>query len=83
MVLIGVVGLAFVMGMPYLLDNMDPETKAEFEAQQKKSILGNAGAGGNPLGDFDMAGWMAGTSKTKSSGNDGGGGAARKGLKKM
>ena len=78
MVLIGVVGLAFVMGMPYLLDNMDPETKAEFEAQQKKGILGNAGAGGNPLGDFDMAGWMAGTSKAKSSGNDGGGGGARK-----
>ncbi|MCJ1280227.1 hypothetical protein MMC21_008054 [Puttea exsequens] len=69
MILIAIVGLAFVFGMPYLLDNMDPETKAEFEEQQKKSILSGGAATPNPLQDFDVAAWMAG--KT-------GGGAGKK-----
>lgn len=34
--------------------------KAEFEEQQKKSVVGNVAGGGNPLSGFDMAGWMAG-----------------------
>ena len=109
MVLIGVVGLAFVMGMPYLLENsmfpllpflptsptrsllpsflsilslylqrhkradvspaVDPETRAEFEEQQKKGILGT-GAGpsqANALQNFDMASWMAGRQQATSS----------------
>ncbi|KAL9604226.1 MAG: hypothetical protein Q9219_000624 [cf. Caloplaca sp. 3 TL-2023] len=61
MILMALVGLAVVFGMPYLLENMDPEMRKEFEEQQKKSVLGNAAAGGgNPLQSFDMAGWMAG-----------------------
>ncbi|KAL8749094.1 MAG: hypothetical protein Q9199_007899, partial [Rusavskia elegans] len=39
---------------------LDPEMKAEFEEQQKKSVVGNVAGGGNPLSGFDMAGWMAG-----------------------
>ncbi|KAL8749297.1 MAG: hypothetical protein Q9184_006864 [Pyrenodesmia sp. 2 TL-2023] len=39
---------------------LDPEMKAEFEEQQKKSTMGNIAGGGNPLQSFDMAGWMAG-----------------------
>ncbi|KAL8727140.1 MAG: hypothetical protein Q9166_006236 [cf. Caloplaca sp. 2 TL-2023] len=60
MILMALVGLAMVFGMPYLLENMDPEMKKEFEEQQKKSVLGNAAGAGNPLQSFDMAGWMAG-----------------------
>ena len=69
MILIAVVGLAFVIGMPYLLDNMDPEMRKEFEEQQKKSILsGGTNTAKNPLQSFDMAAWMAGrTSEPKSS----------------
>lgn len=45
--------------------------KAEFEEQQKKSVVGNVAGGGNPLSGFDMAGWMAGQTS--------GGGAAASG----
>ena len=40
--------------------------KAEFEEQQKKSILSGGASGANPLQNFDMAAWMAG----KTSGGD-------------
>ncbi|KAL8857773.1 MAG: hypothetical protein Q9178_005673 [Gyalolechia marmorata] len=60
MILMALVGLGMVFGMPYLLENMDPEMKKEFEEQQKSSVVGNVAGGGNPLSGFDMAGWMAG-----------------------
>ncbi|KAL9038132.1 MAG: hypothetical protein Q9180_003321 [Flavoplaca navasiana] len=91
MILMALVGLAMVFGMPYLLENMDPEMKAEFEEQQKKSVVGNVAGGGNPLSGFDMAGWMAGQTSDKGassggrqieeekSSGDGGGGGQRQG----
>ncbi|RDA93771.1 hypothetical protein CP533_0254 [Ophiocordyceps camponoti-saundersi (nom. inval.)] len=69
MILMGLASMLMVFGMPYLMDNMDPEIKAEFEAQQRKggpvaSIMGGAGpTSGNPLGDFDMAAFLAGSKK--------------------
>ncbi|SLM35215.1 hypothetical protein LPUS_04330 [Lasallia pustulata] len=64
--------------MPYLIDSMDPEMKKEFQEHQKKGGLGGAlgagAAGGNPLQNFDMAAWMAGT-PAKSDGPDGEGAA--------
>lgn len=104
MILLGLVGFAFVIGMPYLLDTstsppfpppsssllfpshgsplmifftpspppkqklkkhhqhtVDPETRAEFEEQQKKSILNTANRSATTsLQNFDMAAWMAG-----------------------
>jgi hypothetical protein len=39
---------------------VDPEMKAEFEEQQKKSILRGGANAANPLQNFDMAAWMAG-----------------------
>ncbi|KAL8773843.1 MAG: hypothetical protein Q9209_001273 [Squamulea sp. 1 TL-2023] len=80
-------GLAMVFGMPYLLENMDPEMKKEFEEQQKKSVVGNVAGGGNPLQSFDMAGWMAGqtsgggavTSGREEEDEKGGGGGQTKG----
>jgi hypothetical protein len=69
MILLGLVSCAIFMGMPYLIDNMDPEMKAEWEEQQKKNpmngIMGAAtgGAGASPMGNFDMAGFLAGSGK--------------------
>ena len=48
---------------------MDPETRREFEEQQKKGILGT-GAGpsqANALQNFDMASWMAGRQQATAS----------------
>lgn len=62
MILIALFSLVLVVGMPYLLENMDPETKAEFEAMQK-----DRGIGSNPVAaaqSFDLAGWMAGSSSS-------------------
>jgi hypothetical protein len=59
MILIALFSLGVVVGMPYLLENMDPETKAEFEAMQKER-----GVSANPAAavqNFDLAGWMAGS----------------------
>ena len=45
--------------------------RKEFEEQQKKSVIGNAAGGGNPLQSFDMAGWMAGQTSSKGGSNGG------------
>jgi hypothetical protein len=59
MILIALFSLGVVVGMPYLLENMDPETKAEFEAMQKERGLGSNPAAA--VQNFDLAGWMAGS----------------------
>ncbi|KAF2710936.1 hypothetical protein K504DRAFT_489903 [Pleomassaria siparia CBS 279.74] len=68
MILMALFSMVMIFGMPYLMENMDPETRAEFEEMQKKSPL--APSGENPaqkLQNFDLAGWMAG--KTDSGSN--------------
>ncbi|KAI0549553.1 Cys/Met metabolism PLP-dependent enzyme-domain-containing protein [Xylaria curta] len=64
MILMGLVSLALFVGMPKLVENMDPETRAEFEEQSKKnpmnSLMGGPSPGSNPMGNFDMAGFLAG-----------------------
>jgi len=72
MIILALFALAITFGLPYLLENMDPETRAEFEKQSRASPLAGAGrsapsggAGGSGSGGaagFDLAGWMAGTS---------------------
>ncbi|KAH8677448.1 hypothetical protein BX600DRAFT_449806 [Xylariales sp. PMI_506] len=66
MILIGLVSMVIFLGMPKLIDNMDPEMRAEWEEQQKKggpmgTLMGGAQAGGNPMGNFDMAAFLAGS----------------------
>ncbi|KAF2085825.1 hypothetical protein K490DRAFT_12617, partial [Saccharata proteae CBS 121410] len=61
MILMGVFSLALIVGMPYLMENMDPETKAEFEEMQKSSPLANANPAAQ-IQNFDLASWMAGKS---------------------
>jgi hypothetical protein len=75
MILMGVVALAFTFGMPKLMENMDPEMRAEYEEMQKKGPMSGLtkamqGGGGasSAAENFDLAGYLAGSSK--SSGND-------------
>ncbi|KAK3386954.1 hypothetical protein B0H63DRAFT_558555 [Podospora didyma] len=69
MILLGLVSMAIFIGMPYLVDNMDPEMRAEWDERQKTNpmngIMGAAsGQGGaNPVGNFDVAAFLAGSSK--------------------
>ncbi|KAK7413576.1 hypothetical protein QQX98_007511 [Neonectria punicea] len=71
MILMGLVSMGIFIGMPYLMDNMDPELRAEFEAHQKQgpmsAVMGGGQSGGdNPLGNFDMAAYLAGSNKKDS-----------------
>ncbi|ORY64046.1 Cys/Met metabolism PLP-dependent enzyme-domain-containing protein [Pseudomassariella vexata] len=74
MILLGLVSMGLFFGMPKLVENMDPETKAEWEENQKNnpmnSLLGGGQAGANPMGNFDMAAFLAG--QKKDEGGDGG-----------
>ena len=49
--------------------------REEFEEQQKKSILTGGAPAANPLQNFDMAAWMAGTPAKSSSGSASGSGS--------
>jgi len=72
MMLIAGVSMIVVFGMPYLMDSMDPETRAEFEEQQKSSpvsgLLAGQQGGANSLANFDAAAWLAGTPAKKEGG---------------
>ncbi|KAM7206246.1 ER membrane protein complex subunit 7 [Rhypophila sp. PSN 637] len=67
MVLLGLVSMGIFIGMPYLVDNMDPEMRAEWEERQKSNpmnnIMGAATGGGGAGSNFDMAAFLAGSSK--------------------
>ncbi|KIW92625.1 uncharacterized protein Z519_06472 [Cladophialophora bantiana CBS 173.52] len=73
MILMAVVALAFTFGMPKLLENMDPEMRAEYEEMQKKSPMGGltramqGGGAGSTAENFDLAGYLAGTGKSTGS----------------
>ncbi|KAI1298649.1 Cys/Met metabolism PLP-dependent enzyme-domain-containing protein [Xylaria venustula] len=71
MILMGLVSLVLFIGMPKLIENMDPEMRAEFEEQSKKnpmnSLMAGPQPGANPMGNFDVAGFLAG----QGSGNGG------------
>lgn len=56
---------------------MDPELKAEFESRQKDNPLNAMQSGQSPLGNFDMAAYLAGSGK-KEGGSSNGGGAEKK-----
>ncbi|RAL07314.1 uncharacterized protein BO97DRAFT_409116 [Aspergillus homomorphus CBS 101889] len=75
MILLALVALGFTFGMPKLMENMDPEMRAEFEKQSRSSpITGatrNAMTGGAASGKFDLAGWMAGATPRPAPGTEG------------
>lgn len=75
MILIAGFSMIVVFGMPYLVDSMDPELRAEFEENRKKNpvtnLLASAGQqqqGANQIANFDAAAWLAGSGK-KGEGN--------------
>ncbi|MCJ1387241.1 hypothetical protein MMC18_000081 [Xylographa bjoerkii] len=82
MILIAIFGMGMMVGMPYLLDSMDPETRKEFEESQKSGPLAGVTAATNPMQNFDIAAWMAGSGKSEKSvstgADEGGGGKARR-----
>jgi len=80
--LIGGFGVLLMYFMPKLIENMDPEMRAEFDERQKQGGILNQLAGASAgQGGFDAAAFLAGSgSQTKSTGTDEskGGGKARK-----
>ncbi|KAH8430382.1 uncharacterized protein LDX57_008046 [Aspergillus melleus] len=71
MILMALVALGFTFGMPKLMENMDPEMRAEFEKQSRSSPISGANAmasGGSAPGNFDLAGWMAGAAPRAAAG---------------
>ncbi|OAA34960.1 hypothetical protein NOR_08200 [Metarhizium rileyi] len=60
MILMGLVSMLIFFGMPKLMENMDPDMKAELEARQRDGPMGGQQ---NPLGSFDMAAFLAGSGK--------------------
>ncbi|KAI1965856.1 medium-chain fatty acid-CoA ligase faa2 [Ophidiomyces ophidiicola] len=62
MILLAIFALGVTVGMPYLMDNMDPELREEFEKQRAAGVLPGSGSKSAPKPSFDLAGWMAGTS---------------------
>lgn len=74
MILMAVVALAFTFGMPKLMENMDPEMRAEYEEMQKKSPMNSVtkamqggGGGGGGADGFDLAGFLAGSGRSTGS----------------
>lgn len=52
-----------------ILMAVDPEMKAEFEERQREGPMAAVSGGQqNPLGNFDMAAFLAGSTKKESSG---------------
>ncbi|KAJ5603535.1 hypothetical protein N7537_006491 [Penicillium hordei] len=70
MVLLAVVALGLMFVMPKLMDNMDPEMRAEFEQHSRSSPITGATANAMTGGGFDLASWMAGTGAPSPTAND-------------
>ncbi|PVH92291.1 hypothetical protein DM02DRAFT_620024 [Periconia macrospinosa] len=70
MILMALVSMGLIFGMPYIMENMDPEMKAEFEEMQKKGVTGSSTTDtAKQIQNFDLAGWMAGQTDTSSRGH--------------
>lgn len=65
MILMAVVSMGLIFGMPKLMENMDPEMKAEFEEMQTKGVMGSGSTNtAQSIQNFDLASWMAGKTDT-------------------
>ncbi|RYO84708.1 hypothetical protein DL762_001459 [Monosporascus cannonballus] len=64
MILMSLVSLGLFIGLPKLMENMDPEMRAEFEKQQQSNPMNSLMSAGQPSGgNFDVAGFLAGHKK--------------------
>lgn len=75
MILIAIVSLVAIVGLPKIVDKLDPELKAEFEESQRK--VGSANAA-NPMAGFDVASFLAGKSSPAPTPGQSSGGKGRK-----
>lgn len=80
MILLGLVSMAIFIGMPKLVENMDPEMRAEWEENQKNNPMNSIMGGGQPGSNFDMAAFLAGSNKKDEGGESNSG--AKKGTRK-
>ncbi|KAK0732608.1 hypothetical protein B0T21DRAFT_369297, partial [Apiosordaria backusii] len=78
-ILLSLVSMGLFFGMPKLIENMDPEMRAEWEEQQKSNpmnaLMGAASgqqSGGGGMGNFDMAAFLAGSGNKEEKGGNGG-----------
>lgn len=61
MILMALFSGLLMFGMPKLMENMDPEMKAEMEEMQKNGVLGSGTTNtAQQIQNFDLASWMAG-----------------------
>lgn len=72
MILMGLASVVLIFGMPYLMENMDPETREEFEEISKKSPLTGSAGAAVQMQNFDLAGFLAGTTKSAEDAQAGG-----------
>ncbi|KAI0479069.1 hypothetical protein GGR56DRAFT_633318 [Xylariaceae sp. FL0804] len=81
MIIMGLVSMALFIGMPKMIENMDPEMRAEFEEQQKSNPMANImGGQSSGPGNFDVAGFLSGHNNNKDDGGqESSGGAGKKG----
>ncbi|KZZ88682.1 hypothetical protein AAP_04780 [Ascosphaera apis ARSEF 7405] len=69
MILMGLVAMIVTVGLPKLLDNIDPEYREEYETARKESARQRRPAtqAAHAAAGFDLAGWMAGATSPGSS----------------
>ncbi|KAI9695448.1 MAG: hypothetical protein M1820_008633 [Bogoriella megaspora] len=70
MILMALFSMGLIFGLPYLMDNMDEETKKEFQEMQSKR--GPASDPASAIQNFDIAGFLAGRSGGQAAGSSGG-----------
>ncbi|KAH6642653.1 hypothetical protein C7974DRAFT_385881 [Boeremia exigua] len=72
MILMAVFSGLLMFGMPKLMENMDPEMKAEMEEMQKNGVLGSGTTQtAQQIQNFDLASWMAGKTTDSNSNSRG------------
>lgn len=68
MILMALFSGVLMFGMPKLMENMDPEMKAEMEEMQKNGVLGSGSTNtAQQIQNFDLASWMAGKTTDSNS----------------
>ncbi|QIX02165.1 hypothetical protein AMS68_007682 [Peltaster fructicola] len=61
MILMALFSVVMIFGMPYLMDNMDPETKQSSKRCRRSLLSGSSGAA-SQIQNFDLAGFLSGKS---------------------
>ncbi|KAK5163599.1 uncharacterized protein LTR77_010548 [Saxophila tyrrhenica] len=71
MILMSLVSVVMIFGLPKMMENMDPEMKAEMEQMSSKGPISGSEGAASQIQNFDLAGWMAGSGGGGASGGSG------------